>query len=159
MVQYSFTSTETRRLVRSESPGRPHRLSHSSWTMSFPLPEQARLKSFTDFRHKRCVRKYWWTGERVMGRSSLRVFVWALIIDVHGPNEYSSQHNHSVPLNAICDLFWFYRSLWMFDCLVVLVILRRIKTLPSVYMIKKKKKKKKKDSGRSVMTEKKSIGV
>ena len=34
MVQYSFTSTETRRLVRTDSPGRPPRPSHSSWTMS-----------------------------------------------------------------------------------------------------------------------------
>ena len=34
MVQYSFTSTETRRLVRTDSPGRPPRLSHSSWNMS-----------------------------------------------------------------------------------------------------------------------------
>ena len=33
MVQYSFTSTETRRLVRTDSSGRPPRLSHSSWTM------------------------------------------------------------------------------------------------------------------------------
>ena len=33
MVQYSFTSTETRRLVRTDSPGRPPRISHSSWTM------------------------------------------------------------------------------------------------------------------------------
>ena len=36
-VQYSFTSTETRRLVRTDSPGRPPRLSHSSWTMT-PFP-------------------------------------------------------------------------------------------------------------------------
>ena len=36
MVQYSFTSTETRRLVRTESPGRPPRLSHSSRTMAGP---------------------------------------------------------------------------------------------------------------------------
>ena len=34
MVQYSFTSTETRRLVRTDSPGRTPRLSHSSGTMS-----------------------------------------------------------------------------------------------------------------------------
>ena len=33
MVQYSFTSTETRRLVRTDSPGLPPRLSYSSWTM------------------------------------------------------------------------------------------------------------------------------
>ena len=29
-----FTSTETRRLIRTDSPGRPPRLSHSSWTMT-----------------------------------------------------------------------------------------------------------------------------
>ena len=34
MVQYSFMSTETMRLVRTDSPGRPPRLSHSSWTMN-----------------------------------------------------------------------------------------------------------------------------
>ena len=33
MVQYYFTSTETVRLVRTDSPGWPPRLSHSSWTM------------------------------------------------------------------------------------------------------------------------------
>ena len=33
MVQYSFTSTETRRLVRTDSSGRPPGLSHSSGTM------------------------------------------------------------------------------------------------------------------------------
>ena len=33
MVQYSITSTETRRLVRTDSRGRPPRLSHSYWTM------------------------------------------------------------------------------------------------------------------------------
>ena len=33
MVQCCFTSTETVRLVRTESPGRPPRLSHSSWTL------------------------------------------------------------------------------------------------------------------------------
>jgi len=34
MVQYSFMSTETRRLVRTDNPGWPPRLSHSSWTRS-----------------------------------------------------------------------------------------------------------------------------
>ena len=33
MVQCCFTSTETVRLVRTESPRRPPRLSHSSWTL------------------------------------------------------------------------------------------------------------------------------
>ena len=32
MVQCCFTSTETIRLIRTGSPGRPPRLSHSSWT-------------------------------------------------------------------------------------------------------------------------------
>ena len=31
----SVTSTETRRLVMTDSPGRPHRLSHSYWTMRY----------------------------------------------------------------------------------------------------------------------------
>ena len=33
-VQCCFTSTETIKLVRSDNPGRPPRLSHSSWTMA-----------------------------------------------------------------------------------------------------------------------------
>ena len=33
IVQYSFTFTETGRLIRTDSPGRPPRLSHNSWTM------------------------------------------------------------------------------------------------------------------------------
>ena len=33
MVRCCFTSTETVRLIRTESPGRPPRLSHSSWTL------------------------------------------------------------------------------------------------------------------------------
>ena len=37
MVQHSFTATETRRLVRMDSPGRPPQLSHSSWTMSMNM--------------------------------------------------------------------------------------------------------------------------
>ena len=32
-VQYTFTSTETRRLIRTDSWGGPPRLSHSFWTM------------------------------------------------------------------------------------------------------------------------------
>ena len=37
MVQCCFTSTETARLVRTKYPGRPPRLSHSSWTLSWAL--------------------------------------------------------------------------------------------------------------------------
>ena len=33
MVQYCFMSTETTRLIRTESPGQPPWLSHSSWTL------------------------------------------------------------------------------------------------------------------------------
>ena len=51
MVQYSFTSTETRRLVRTDSSGRPPRLSHSSWALrrhscaiSFSLPQKFRVR-------------------------------------------------------------------------------------------------------------------
>ena len=38
-VQCCFTSTETVRLVRTESPGRPPRLSHSSWTLKWKFVE------------------------------------------------------------------------------------------------------------------------
>ena len=34
MVRCCFTSTETVRLIRTGSPGRPPRLSHSSWTLT-----------------------------------------------------------------------------------------------------------------------------
>ena len=43
MVQYRFTSTETRRFVRTDSPGRPPRLSHSSWTMLLLGKNQSRM--------------------------------------------------------------------------------------------------------------------
>ena len=43
MVQHSFTSMETRRLIKMDSPGQPPQLSHSSWTMNdserFHVPE------------------------------------------------------------------------------------------------------------------------
>ena len=45
MVQYSFTSTETRRLVRTDSSGRPPRLSQSSWTMNI-LPSTTAVFSY-----------------------------------------------------------------------------------------------------------------
>ena len=36
MVQCCFTSTETVRFIRTGNPGRPPRLSHSSWTLICP---------------------------------------------------------------------------------------------------------------------------
>ena len=55
MVQYCFTSTETRRLVRTGSPGRPPQLSRSSWTLKvvpqlifcFPRPSDVAQASPT----------------------------------------------------------------------------------------------------------------
>ena len=38
MVQCCLTSTETVRLIRKESPGRPPRLSYSSWTLLEDVP-------------------------------------------------------------------------------------------------------------------------
>ena len=46
MVRYSFRSTETRRLVRTDSPGRPPRLSHSSWTIANNLLHISHLKGY-----------------------------------------------------------------------------------------------------------------
>ena len=45
MVQYSFTSRETRRLVRMDSPGQPPWLSHTSWTMMLFSPRHLSLIS------------------------------------------------------------------------------------------------------------------
>ena len=51
-VQCCFTSTETVRLIRTGSPGRPPRLSHSSWTLTclIYLP----LWSTVRYRFQRC---------------------------------------------------------------------------------------------------------
>ena len=46
MVQYRFASTETIRLVRTESPGRSPRLSHSSWTLNIYIRAKIRGKTF-----------------------------------------------------------------------------------------------------------------
>ena len=62
MVQYSFTSTETRRLVMTDSPGRPHRLSHSSWTMY-------RSVFYTAARHRPFAGRKRRTGEKWWGNS------------------------------------------------------------------------------------------
>ena len=43
MVQCCFTFTETVRLTRTESPGGPPRLSHSSWTLQDKVSPSSRL--------------------------------------------------------------------------------------------------------------------
>ena len=45
MVQCCFTSTETVRLIRTESPGRPPRLSQSSWTLAHCVRICSKLNS------------------------------------------------------------------------------------------------------------------
>ena len=62
MFQCSFTSTETRRLVRTDSPGRPPRLSHSSWTMY-------RSVFYTAARHRPVAGRQRRTGEKGWGNS------------------------------------------------------------------------------------------
>ena len=63
MVQCSFTSTETRRLLRTDSPGRSPRLSHSSWTMAVVLIEgclyNAILRSWADSLHSHVILQEW----------------------------------------------------------------------------------------------------
>ena len=54
MVQYCFTSTETIRFVRTESPGRPPRLSHSSWTLT-PTSNHNVLQAVTVGRPSYCL--------------------------------------------------------------------------------------------------------
>ena len=45
-VQYCFTSMETVRLVRMESPGRPPRFSHSSWTLTSEFQDKHTVEWF-----------------------------------------------------------------------------------------------------------------
>ena len=66
-VQQFFTSTETRRLVRTDSPGRPPRLSHSSWTM---------MKAW--FRDRLYIRRAFWRGTCEIRMYDLR---WPYSVD------------------------------------------------------------------------------
>ena len=59
MVQYCFTSTETIRLVRTDSPGRPPQLSHSSWTVIYDGMGLAQKGHFV---HQRKCHKGTWHG-------------------------------------------------------------------------------------------------
>ena len=64
MVQYSFTSMETRRLVRMDSPGRPPQLSHSSWTTwerccCWLLLCSTILRSWADSLHSHVILHEW----------------------------------------------------------------------------------------------------
>ena len=73
MVHYSFTSTETMRLVRTDSPGRPPRLSHSSWTIKsfvghFPHLQLVEHHTYTHF--KKCTLLYISTTHRLYNKQN-----------------------------------------------------------------------------------------
>ena len=59
IVQYCFTSTEIIRLVRTDSPGRPPRLSHSSWTLT--AVDQTWHHLFVDHLTSRMSKSYRYT--------------------------------------------------------------------------------------------------
>ena len=67
MVQCCFTSTETVRLIRTDSPGRLPRLSHSSWTMwgaqdghlDFHTAPELRVRWESTRSRKRLARDVW----------------------------------------------------------------------------------------------------
>ena len=66
MVQYSLTSTETRRLVRKDSPGRPPRLSHSSWTMTLSaLLMIAYIALFSALEQTHCTRMWFYMSDKI----------------------------------------------------------------------------------------------
>ena len=56
VVECCFTSTETIRLIRDGSPGRPPRLSHSSWALMSPRHCPATLTAVLGQSHKDKVR-------------------------------------------------------------------------------------------------------
>ena len=84
-VQCCFTSTETVRLIRTESPGRPPRLWHSSWTLGTPLRVSAlkvdserkshaapsnrtHVSPTTENRYRKLDRQREWMNERTKER-------------------------------------------------------------------------------------------
>ena len=85
MVQCCFTSTETIRLIRTGSPGRPPRLSHSSWT----LRNAYLLGVVANFKH-------WFTTSFFLGGRCLKAMlgVWGC-----GPvsRTWSHQDEQTVP--------------------------------------------------------------
>ena len=83
MVQYRFTSTETRRLVRTDSPGRPPRLSHSSWTMTYVSKKPA---SF--------IQTWWRQWSELNSRRTCKVAVISLL------------QKRSQPTEAFQDITW-----------------------------------------------------
>ena len=70
-VQCCFTSTETVRLIRTESPGRPPRLSHSSRTLKEDVP-------LVEFMYLEFT--------RILDDSYRKVFVVVLVVCISSAN-------------------------------------------------------------------------
>ena len=106
MVQYSFTSTETRRLVRTDSPGRPPRLSHSSWTMVVTTQTTHVISSTAHNAYARTIVRnetelvFYLTGERTQ---RLRACFEAMSLQ---QSNYYSNFNKSVLQRALTS--WAY---------------------------------------------------
>ena len=120
MVQYSFTSTKTRRLVRTDSPGRPHRLSHSSWTMDSWMIRW-RLYTYRSHQNDSCIK---------MGSDESHLNVWAgsdgqSQDSVHKPQPFASliqgrEHKRKWPnfylLPDLCPLLFSCCHIVMLSC-------------------------------------------
>ena len=90
MVQYSFTSTETIRLVRTDNPGRPSRFSHSSWTMTDTMCESP-----------------WYNctcWQAVKGRVAYRHSVWIALIHLY---LLTGQKKAELLTDTMCQSPWY----------------------------------------------------
>ena len=94
MVQCCFTSTETVRLFRTESPGRPPRLSHSTWThLASYAPD---MSDKTGCRHSRVTVSTAWTSFLVSSPSP----------PPHTPYHPPLAHRHDSAPPEMCVPAW-----------------------------------------------------
>ena len=105
MVQYSFMSTETWRLVRTDSPGRPPRLSHSSWTMHFWQNDRDLLYAAVA---TPILMTVFQTNQNVGGWLSwILCYLWKWNFSSDNLLLLFSQMNHrSVPVFVSWQMFW-----------------------------------------------------
>ena len=139
MVQCCFTSVVTKRLVRTDSPGWPPRLSHSSWTMRpRALDHCFFLKEHCSHVYTKLVRqRSWWLAEYhplVRGWWELW-WRWTHSDQTSWPVFSSSQNNTLATFSTLCCLLLLQVLVYclfklVVNCLVYRIILSSCVPMP-----------------------------
>ena len=123
MVQYGFTSKETKRLVRTDSPGRPPRLSHSSWTMrglgQWKLAWDESL-CWLQRERRRWSQKRPMNKENQLGYTDVQASSWKTTTDDHSTAKCTFWSAYDLPnvhfdKHKICQMYILI-SLWSAKC-------------------------------------------